>query len=55
MVAVVKTLNYTGTKQSVTIPAGTVTIDMHLWAGGGGGGGSDSAGRGRRGAAGHMY
>lgn len=53
MVQVVKILNYTGTKQSVTIPAGTVTIDMHLWGGGGGGGGSDSAGRGRRGAAGH--
>ena len=53
MPTVIKTLNYTGTTQSVTIPAGTVSIDMHLWGGGGGGGGSDSAGRGRRGAAGH--
>jgi hypothetical protein len=53
MPTVVKILDYTGTKQTVDIPAGTVTIDMHLWGGAGGGGGSDSAGRGRRGAAGH--
>ena len=40
MVAVVKTFNYTGTLQQATIPPGTTSIDVYLWAGAGGGGGS---------------
>jgi len=50
---VTKTLTYTGTKRTIEIPAGTTSVDMHLWAGGGAGGGSDSAGSGRSGAAGN--
>ena len=53
MVAVVKTFNYTGTLQTATIPAGTDSIDVHMWAGAGGGGGSDAGGPGGVGAAGH--
>jgi len=53
MVAVVKTFNYTGTLQQTTIPAGTTSIDVHLWGGAGGGGGGDRAGPGGTGAAGH--
>ena len=53
MVAVVKTFNYTGTLQQATIPPGTTSIDVYLWAGAGGGGGSDSGGPGASGAAGH--
>lgn len=53
MVAVVKTFNYTGTLQQATIPAGTTSIDVHLWGGAGGGGGSDAGGPGGTGAAGH--
>jgi hypothetical protein len=53
MAQVVKILTYTGTTQTVTIPAGTVSIDMHLWGGAGGGGGSDAGGPGGYGAAGH--
>ena len=53
MVAVVKTFNYTGTLQQATIPAGTTSIDVHLWGGAGGGGGSDAGGPGGYGAAGH--
>ena len=53
MVAVVKTFNYTGTLQQATIPAGTTSIDIYLWAGAGGGGGGDQGGPGGSGAAGH--
>jgi len=53
MVAVVKTFNYTGTLQQATIPAGTTSIDVHLWGGAGGGGSSDAGGPGGTGAAGH--
>lgn len=53
MVATVKTLTYTGTTQTITIPAGTVSVDMYLWGGAGGGGGSDAGGPGGYGAAGH--
>jgi len=53
MAAVVKTFNYTGTLNTVTIPAGTTSIDVHLWGGAGGGGGSDAGGPGGTGAAGH--
>ena len=53
MVAVVKTFNYTGTLQQATIPPGTTSIDVYLWAGAGGGGGSDAGGPGGPGAAGH--
>lgn len=54
MVAVVKTLTYTGTKRTIEIPAGTVSVDMYLWGGAGGGGGSDAGGPGGSGAAGHF-
>ena len=53
MVAVVKTFNYTGTLQQATVPAGTTSIDVHLWGGAGGGGSSDAGGPGGTGAAGH--
>jgi len=53
MATVVKTFNYTGTLQQTTIPAGTTSIDVHLWGGAGGGGGSDAGGPGGTGAAGH--
>ena len=53
MVAVVKTFNYTGTLQQATIPPGTTSIDVYLWAGAGGGGGADAGGSGGTGAAGH--
>ena len=53
MVTVVKTFNYSGTLQQAVIPAGTTSIDVHLWAGGGGAGGSDAGGPGGTGAAGH--
>jgi hypothetical protein len=53
MAAVVKTFNYTGTLQQATIPAGTTSIDVHLWGGAGGGGGSDAGGPGGYGASGH--
>jgi len=53
MVAVTKTLNYTGTLQQATIPPGTTSIDVYLWAGAGGGGGADAGGPGGTGAAGH--
>ncbi len=53
MVAVTKTFNYTGTLQQATIPPGTTSIDVYLWAGAGGGGGSDAGGPGGTGAAGH--
>ena len=53
MPTIVKTFTYTGTKQEVAIPAGTVSMNISMWGGGGGGGGSDSAGPGRPGAAGH--
>jgi hypothetical protein len=53
MATVVKTFNYTGTLQQVTVPAGTTSIDVHLWGGAGGGGGSDAGGPGGTGAAGH--
>jgi hypothetical protein len=53
MATVVKTFNYTGTRQQATIPAGTTSIDIHLWGGAGGGGGSDAGGPGGTGAAGH--
>ena len=53
MVAVVKTFNYSGTLNQVTIPPGTTSIDVHLWGGAGGGGSSDAGGPGGTGAAGH--
>ena len=53
MPTVVKTFIFTGTTQQVTIPAGTISMDISIWGGGGGGGGADSAGPGRPGAAGH--
>ena len=53
MPSVTKTFDYTGTVQSVVIPAGTTSIDLFLWGGAGGGGGGDAAGPGRSGAAGH--
>ena len=53
MATVVKTFNYTGTLNQATIPAGTTSIDVHLWGGAGGGGGSDAGGPGGTGAAGH--
>ena len=52
MATVVKTFLYTGTLQQATIPAGTTSIDVHLWGGAGGGGGPDRA-TGGTGAAGH--
>ena len=54
MVAVVKTFNYSGTLNQVTIPAGTTSIDVYLWGGAGGGGSSDAGGPGGTGAAGHF-
>ena len=51
MPTVVKTFNYTGTLQQATIPAGSTSIDVYLWAGAGGGGGSDAGGPGGTGAA----
>lgn len=53
MPTITKTFNYTGTTQVLTIPPGTSSIDVHLWAGAGGGGGGDQAGPGRSGSAGH--
>ncbi len=41
MVAIVKKFSYTGTVQEVVVPAGTQSIDVHLWGGAGGGGGPD--------------
>ena len=53
MVAIVNTFLYSGTLQQVEIPAGTQSIDVHLWGGAGGGGGADAGGPGGTGAAGH--
>ena len=53
MPTITKTFNYTGTLLQATIPAGTTSIDVHLWGGAGGGGGSDEGGPGGTGAAGH--
>jgi|TARA_A100001015_G_scaffold295793_1_gene375215 hypothetical protein len=53
MAAVVNTFLYSGTLRQVVIPAGTQSIDVHLWGGAGGGGGSDAGGPGGTGAAGH--
>ena len=39
MAAVVNTFLYSGTLRQVVIPAGTQSIDVHLWGGAGGGGG----------------
>ena len=41
MVAIVNKFSYTGTVQEVTVPPGTISIDVYLWAGAGGGGGPD--------------
>mgnify|MGYP001231821303 CR=1 FL=1 len=38
MPTITKTFNYTGTLQEAIIPAGTTSIDVHLWGGAGGGG-----------------
>ena len=46
MAAVVNTFLYSGTLRQVVIPAGTQSIDVHLWGGAGGGGGSDAGGPG---------
>ena len=53
MAAITNTFLYSGTLQQVEIPAGTQSIDVHLWGGAGGGGGGDRAGPGGTGAAGH--
>ena len=53
MPTITKTFNYTGTLQEAIIPAGTTSIDVHLWGGAGGGGSSDQGGPGASGAAGH--
>ena len=52
MPTVTKTFNYTGTLQQAIVPAGTTSIDVHLWGGAGGGGGPDAT-LGGTGAAGH--
>ncbi len=41
MVAIVNKFSYTGTVQEVTVPPGTISIDVYLWGGAGGGGGPD--------------
>ena len=41
MPTITKTFLYSGTLQTVVIPAGTNSIDVHLWGGAGGGGGPD--------------
>ena len=41
MATVVKTFNYSGTLNQTVVPAGTTSIDVHLWGGAGGGGGPD--------------
>ena len=53
MATVVKTFNYSGTLNQTVVPAGTTSIDVHLWGGAGGGGGADAGGPGGSGAAGH--
>ena len=53
MPVITKTFTFTGTKQQAIVPAGAVSVEFHIWAGGGGGGGGDRAGPGRAGAAGH--
>ena len=52
MPSLTNTFLYSGTLQSVVIPAGTTSIDVYLWGGAGGGGGSDAGGPGGTGAAG---
>ena len=52
MATITNTFTYTGTLQQATIPPGTTSIDMYLWAGAGGGGGPDDN-PGGPGAAGH--
>ena len=41
MVAIVNQFGYTGTVLEVTVPPGTISIDVYLWGGAGGGGGPD--------------
>ncbi len=41
MPAIVNKFSYTGTVQEVTVPPGTLSIDVYLWGGAGGGGGPD--------------
>ena len=53
MPTLIKKFQYSGTLNSVTIPAGTTSIDMYLWGGGGAGGGADAGGSGGSGTAGH--
>jgi len=53
MPTLTKTFIYTGTVNELVIPAGTTSIDVHLWGGAGGGGSSDAGGPGGYGAAGH--
>ena len=50
----VKTFQYSGTTQALTIPAGTTSMAVFLYGGGGGGGAGDQAGPGRAGAGGHF-
>ena len=38
MVAIVNKFSYTGTVQEVTVPPGTISIDVYQWGGAGGGG-----------------
>jgi hypothetical protein len=53
MPTIKKTFIYTGTLQTLTIPAGTTSVDISIWGGAGGGGGGDAGGPGGVGAAGH--
>jgi hypothetical protein len=53
MPTLIKKFQYSGTLNSVTIPAGTTSADIYLWGGGGAGGGADAGGSGGSGTAGH--
>ena len=53
MPTIIKKFQYSGLLNTLTIPAGTTSVDMYLWGGAGAGGGADSGGPGGSGAAGH--
>ena len=54
MPTIIKKFQYQGLVNTVSIPAGTTSIDMYLWGGAGAGGGSDAGGPGGSGTAGHF-
>ncbi len=54
MPTIIKKFQYQGLINSVSIPAGTTSIDMYLWGGAGGQGGPDAGGLGGTGSAGHF-